>query len=190
MFVQQLKFTRHYYYSFSYYNLIVAVKELFVGESQPRFLILIVSHFSVERFPDSSNPDKSKWSPTLDVVCGWGKSWDPPTVIGCVDPRGCPLPPLSTDIIWGSYDDSVIKSLDVGASYWYSCRTGLFEISSHNLSSVVDLNCVNGPNGTPPLWIPAYDHFINPFPPCVAIREYLYNCISTFRASWKYFLSV
>ena len=89
-----------------------------------------------------------------------------------MDPRGCPLPPLSTDIIWGSYDDSVTKSLDVGTSYWYSCRTGLFEIGADNFSAFIDLNCVNGPNGTPPLWIPAYDNFINPFPPCFNPRKY------------------
>ena len=42
---------------------------------------------------------------TQDVVCGWENQWDPPELAGCVDPRGCKLPPPRNDRIWGSYED-------------------------------------------------------------------------------------
>ena len=37
-------------------------------------------------------------------------------------------PPSRTDEIWGSFEDSETKNLDVGTSYWYSCRQGLFQV--------------------------------------------------------------
>ena len=60
-------------------------------------------------------------------------------LVGCVDPRGCQTPPLRTATIWGSFEDSETQSLDVGSSYWYSCRTGLFELGNNNYSSYIDL---------------------------------------------------
>ena len=77
------------------------------------------SFFAVYRFKDDNEKDKTKWSRTIDVKCGWEKQWDPPILPPCVDPRGCPLPPPRNDRIWGSYEDDLIKSIDVGAVYWY-----------------------------------------------------------------------
>jgi hypothetical protein len=128
----------------------------------------------VYKFPDDSISDKSKWSSTLEVKCGWGKAWDPPTIIGCVDPRGCKDPPKRTDEVWGSFEDSPTKSLDVGTSYWYSCRAGLFYLAENNYLSFIDMKCVNDPSGGPPVWNPAYDNFIIPFPDCVNIRKLIF----------------
>ena len=72
----------------------------------------------IYRFKDDDQKDKTQWSRTLDVKCGWEKQWDPPILPPCVDPRGCPLPPSRNDRIWGSYEDDPIKSIDVGAVYW------------------------------------------------------------------------
>ena len=127
--------------------------------------------YLVYRFPDDSISDKSIWSSTLEVKCGWGQAWDPPTVVGCVDPRGCKDPPKRTAEVWGSFEDSPTKSLDVGTSYWYSCRAGLFLMGKDNYSSFIDLKCINDPSGGPPIWDPPFDNFINPFPDCVNIRE-------------------
>ena len=66
---------------------------------------------------------KSEWSQTLQVVCGWNKAWDPPVVQGCIDPRGCQPPPARNMEVWGNFDDSN-KNLDVGVTYWYSCKAG------------------------------------------------------------------
>ena len=40
------------------------------------------------------------------------KPKNPETVPHCVDPRGCPLPPLRNDRIWGSYEDKEYPSLE------------------------------------------------------------------------------
>jgi hypothetical protein len=72
---------------------------------------------------------KSQWKPTLQVKCGWNKAWDPPSLIGCVDPRGCQPPPPRNGIIYGSFEDDDAKSVEVGARYWYSCRYGMFMVS-------------------------------------------------------------
>jgi hypothetical protein len=154
--------------------------------------IILLSLILVEKFPDSTISDKSKWSSTLEVKCGWGKAWDPPKVLGCVDPRGCKVPPLKTNEIWGSYDDSPTKSLDVGTTYWYACRAGLFMYSENNFSSFIDMKCVNDPSGGPPVWSPPYDNFIIPFPECANLRKFRHFSIFTSRklslkASWKYF---
>ena len=53
---------------------------------------------AVYRFPEELSPDlttaereeaKTTWKSELDVKCGWGKTWEPDNVPGCVDPRGC-----------------------------------------------------------------------------------------------------
>ena len=75
------------------------------------------SFFLVYRFQNSELP-KDSWTDTLEVKCGWGPQWEPPIADGCVDPRGCPLPPLRTSEIWGSYEDSSTKATDVGSTYW------------------------------------------------------------------------
>ena len=100
----------------------------------------------VYRFPDDLVP-KSSWSSTFQVNCGWGKTWNPPLVTGCVDPRGCIAPPSKTAEIWGSFEDSPTKLLDVGVSYWYSCRAGLFSMGGNNYSSFIDMKCVNDESG-------------------------------------------
>jgi hypothetical protein len=61
-------------------------------------------------------------------------------------------PPPRTKEIWGSFEDSETKSLDVGTSYWYSCRSGLFELGPDNYVPYIDVTCVNDPTGNPPLW--------------------------------------
>ena len=104
--------------------------------------------------------------------CGWGKVWDPPTVTGCIDPRGCPVPPTSTSTIYSSYDTDSTKLLDVGTKYWYSCNAGEFQIGTNNFSSNVHLTCINDPSGGPPYWDPPYDGVITPFPTCVLMRKY------------------
>ena len=85
---------------------------------------------------------KSKWKDTLDVRCGKGKRWDPPEVTGCVDPRGCSFPPLSTFQIYAEYDgggtsvkndrrrefnlkeEGKIEEIEVGTTFWYICQDG------------------------------------------------------------------
>ncbi len=59
--------------------------------------------------------------------------------LDCVDPRGCLTPPLRTATIWGSFEDSATQGLDVGSLYWYSCRSGLFELGENNYSSYIDM---------------------------------------------------
>jgi len=106
------------------------------------------------------------------MKCGWAKQWDPPTLLGCIDPRGCEPPPSKTDDIYGSYEVSDTKPLDVGTTYWYSCRAGLFRLGPENYSAYLELSCINDPNGGPPFWDPPYDHNIIPFPPCEILRKY------------------
>lgn len=97
-------------------------------EYQDRITTLILSNpSSVYRFPNYSVP-KTNWQTSLQVKCGWAKTWDPPSVLGCVDPRGCQPPPARTSEVWGSYDDDEAKSLEVGVKYWYSCRAGMFQV--------------------------------------------------------------
>ena len=98
---------------------------------------------SVYRFPNYSLP-KTEWKTNLQVRCGWAKTWDPASVLGCVDPRGCQPPPPRTSEVWGSYDDDEIKSLEVGIKYWYSCRAGMFQVTrfeSDHRFSPWDLDC-------------------------------------------------
>jgi hypothetical protein len=38
----------------------------------------------------------------------------------------------------GSYEDSD-GNLDVGTTYWYSCRIGLFMMGENNLTSYIDM---------------------------------------------------
>ena len=83
---------------------------------------------SVYRFKDDSVKNKELWSRTLDVKCGWEKTWDPPILPPCVDPRGCPIPPPRNDRIWGSYEDDLVKSIDVGAVYWYVRADNMIDI--------------------------------------------------------------
>ena len=63
-------------------------------------------------------------------------------VPGCVDPRGCPFPPTSTNAIYGEFDgggtldkyarriefnqmiEKQIDEIEVGTSFWYMCRDG------------------------------------------------------------------
>ena len=101
----------------------------------------------------------------MEVKCGWAKQWDPPTLMGCIDPRGCQPPPSKTNDIYGSYEVSDTKPLDVGTTYWYACRAGLFRFGPDNYAAYLELSCINDPNGGPPFWDPPYDHDINPFPP-------------------------
>jgi hypothetical protein len=86
------------------------------------------------RFP-FENLNKTDWPSTIEVKCGWGKAWDPPTVPGCKDWRGCPLPPSRTAEIWNSFDDDESKSLEVNSMYWYQCRSGLFQVNQNYLIS-------------------------------------------------------
>ena len=132
----------------------------------------------------------------LDVACGWENQWDPPEVSGCVDPRGCKLPPPRNSRIWGSYEDlhkDRENPLDVGNVYWYSCRTGGFEMYGGTIVSHIELTCINDPTGgsSPPYWDPPYDHVFNPFPKCVPMRKYWYslNCISSEQKHGKAFVS-
>jgi hypothetical protein len=134
--------------------------------------------WTVYRFPNFSLP-KSEWTSTLEVRCGWGKQWDPPTLLGCIDPRGCQPPPSKTKEIYGSYEVTDTKPLDVGTTYWYACRAGLFRLGPDNYSAYLELSCINDPNGGPPFWDPPYDHEINPFPICEVLRKYytaFHNC--------------
>lgn len=85
---------------------------------------------------------KSRWKDTLEVKCGYGKKWEPPEVEGCVDPRGCTFPPLSTISIYAEYDgggtsvrndrsrefnlkeEGKIEEIEVGTDFWYQCNDG------------------------------------------------------------------
>ena len=107
-----------------------------IGSQQ--IILIFIFYNTVYRFPNFSTP-KSDWSSTLDVSCGYGKQWDPPTVLGCIDPRGCQPPPPGNNILYSSYDQSATKTLDVGTAYWYSCRTGLFSMGPANLSSFIEV---------------------------------------------------
>ena len=94
---------------------------------------------------------KSRWKDTLEVKCGYGKKWvvvgcescaeecGGCDVQGCVDPRGCTFPPLSTATIYGEYDgggtsiandrrreynlmlQKKIEEIEVGTTFWYVC---------------------------------------------------------------------
>ena len=75
----------------------------------------------------------------MEVKCGYGKKWEPAEVEGCVDPRGCSFPPLSTKEIYGEYDgggtsvrsdrrreynlreEEKIEEIEVGTTFWYMC---------------------------------------------------------------------
>ena len=107
---------------------------------------------------------KKDWDRTAFAECGWNNQWQrmaPPshkkpelwpyltTVPQCVDPRGCKEPPLRNDRIWGSYEDSKTKSLEVGTVYWYECRYGVFDFNNgtkdipSTLLPYMELTCVN-----------------------------------------------
>ena len=130
---------------------------------------------SVYRFAKNDGTPKKDWKDTLDAVCGWENTWDPPEIAGCVDPRGCKVPPARNDRIWGSYEDTY-GSLEVGNTYWYSCRDGAMEMKDGSLVTHIDLTCINDPTGgsSPPYWDPPYDHDTNPFPNCVKMCKYYY----------------
>ncbi len=149
--------------------------KLFTSVLHPVYLKCLLNYFSifftVYRFPNFSLL-KSEWCSKVEMKCGWAKQWDPPTLLGCIDPRGCEPPPSKTDDIYGSYEVSDTKPLDVGTTYWYSCRAGLFRLGPENYSAYLELSCINDPNGGPPFWDPPYDHNIIPFPPCEILRKY------------------
>ena len=101
---------------------------------------------------------KSKWKDTLEVKCGYGKKWvvvgcetcDPSCggceVDGCVDPRGCTFPPLSSANVYGEYDgggtsissdrrrefnlraEKKIEEIEVGTTFWYMCNDRKYQI--------------------------------------------------------------
>lgn len=140
-------------------------------------------------FPDHQKP-KEEWRNTLEVRCGWAKQWDPPEVPECVINRGCSMPPHSNDIIYGSFDSDSLKSLDVGAHYWYSCRSGMEILISSNLRlsqyaiefpgafglgdetlDYIELTCKIDPKTKAPFFDPPYNHKFNPFPPCIIERK-------------------
>lgn len=132
---------------------------------------------SIYRFPQYDGTHKDDWKDTLDVKCGWGNQWDPPSFFGCVDPRGCKPPPPRTDTIWGSYEDTY-GSLDVGMTYWYECRQGYFELPNGTTIKNIDLTCTNPNSDNPPFWVPqggiqSIDGEDNPFPKCVILRKYI-----------------
>ena len=47
--------------------------------------------------------------------------------------------------------------------------------AENNLTSYIELQCINDPGGGNPYWYPPYDHEINPFPVCVTVGKYAYN---------------
>lgn len=119
---------------------------------------------------------KSKWEQFAYIECGWEnqfvrpppashkkpEDWPwPHTLPECVDPRGCKNPPPRNDRIWGSFEDSKKKSLDVGTVYWYECRKGMFEMPDGSLQSYLELKCVNDETGLggAPYWDPPYVSF-------------------------------
>ena len=131
--------------------------------------------------PDGGRPQKY-WEGTAVVECGWGKQYQwalpmdhhqpdkwpyPQTLPECKDPRGCPVPPLTTDLIWGSYNTSKTKSLEVGAMYYYVCKDGMFLLPNGTFIPHLELTCINEQSGYgAPNWSPPYDHENVPFPPC------------------------
>ena len=141
---------------------------LLIEDILNRFVYAVFS--SVYRFPNYSLP-KSEWSSTLQVKCGWAKQWDPSSVSGCVDPRGCTNPPPRSDTIWGSFEDDPVQNVDVGSSYWYSCRSGVFEMPDGTTAAFIYLTCVNSDSGGAPYWNPPYDYDVNPFPPCKTLGK-------------------
>ena len=98
----------------------------------------------------------------------------------CVDPRHCYPPPKRNGIVWGSFEDDPTQSLEVGASYWYSCRNGSFlvdeetalRLKSPNFKAnqtleFIDITCSKSDDGGQPVFMPFFHHTFYPFPPCV-----------------------
>ena len=130
----------------------------------------------------------SKWKNTLLVTCGPQGHWVPSQVPGCEDGRICSVPPLTTDRIWGSYDSSKDKFINVGSKYWYMCKegsinflnfeafqvsfftTGMFNING-KLQKYIELTCQGDPKNGLPNWYPFYDHGKSSFPECVKTGE-------------------
>ena len=81
------------------------------------------------------------------------------------------------DRIWkGDYKDE-LGPFDVGKTYWYQCRIGVFEFTDGHQESYMNLTCINDPyqsalRAEPPHWDPPYDHFLHPFPKCVRQCKY------------------
>ena len=99
-------------------------------------------------------------------------SW-PDTLPECIDPRGCKEPPFRNDRIWGSYEDSKLKSLEVGTVYWYECRKGMFDFRNGTIVPYLELKCVNDETGLgAPYWFPPYEHDVVDFPRCKILRKY------------------
>jgi len=133
-------------------------------------LLTKFSSFSAYKFPNASM-SKANWTNLMKVTCGWGQVWNPPVVPGCVDTRGCPRPLPSTMEVYSSFATDPLKILDVGMKYWYSCRVGKFILPNATLVSVIELTCINDPNGGTPIWDPPYDAVVNPLPFCYVARK-------------------
>ena len=87
--------------------------------------------------------------------------------------------------IWqGTYKDG-FEPLETGKTYWYECRSGVFEFGDGHLETYINLTCINDPHATPwrsepPYWDPPFDHLHNPFPKCVLQCKYWYRCKSKY----------
>ena len=135
------------------------------------------------RFPQHDGTPKEEWKESIDVVCGWNNKWEPSEITGCVDPRGCKEPPGKTDLIWMAPYKDDYGPLEVGKTYWYECRYGIFELNNGKLVPYINLTCINDPNATPlrsepPYWeaqlqgYTTFDHLYNRFPKCVTPGKY------------------
>ena len=80
--------------------------------------------------------------------------------------------------IWkGQYGGDDFGPLDVGKTYWYECRNGVFRFNDGHQESYINVTCINDPDATPwrsepPFWNPPYDHLYNPFPECFIPGKY------------------
>lgn len=91
--------------------------------------------------------------------------------------------------IWrGTYKQDDLGPLDVGKTYWYECRNGLFEFRDGHQEAYINLTCINDPYATPyisaePSWDPPFDHEYNAFPNCEASKQSKYwnNTMTLYR---------
>ena len=47
-------------------------------------------------------------------------------------------------------------------------------VDGEKYNKTIDMRCMQDPLGGAPSFVPYFDHLINPFPPCISFRKYIF----------------